>query len=77
MLVAERVEAATGATGTSLRAIALSPERYDEQTLTVTGRFRGRNLYGDQPTAPGRSRYDFVLQSGDGSLWVTGLRPRG
>lgn len=68
---------APAVTGTTLRAMALAPERYEDQAVTVTGRFRGRNLFGDQPTAPGRSRYDFVLQSGEGALWVTGLRPKG
>lgn len=61
----------------SLRAVALAPERYLESTVSVTGRFRGGNLYGDQPDAPGKSRYDFVLQSADASVWVVGLRPRG
>ena len=43
----------------------------------MTGRFRGVNLFGDLPQAPGRSRYDFVLQSADAALWVTGLQPKG
>lgn len=61
----------------SVRALALTPERYLDARVTVTGRFRGRNLYGDQPDAPGRSNWDFVLQVADASIWVTGLRPRG
>lgn len=61
----------------SLRGLALDPFRYEGEAVTVTGRFRGRNLYADQPVAPGRSRYDFVLQSADASLWVVGKRPRG
>jgi hypothetical protein len=61
----------------SLRAIALEPERYARQTVTVTGRFRGRNLYGDLPEPPDQSRWDFVLQSADGAVWITGMRPRG
>ena len=36
-----------------------------------------RNLFGDQPSAPGKSRYDFVLRSADAAVWVTDLRPRG
>lgn len=62
---------------TTIRAIALDPEKYDGQKVTVTGRFRGVNLYGDLPQSPSRSRYDFVLQSADGALWVTGLQPKG
>jgi hypothetical protein len=45
--------------------------------VTVVGNFRGRNLFGDLPGAPGKSRYDFVLRGSEGAVWVTGLRPRG
>ncbi|HEV3214996.1 MAG TPA: Ig-like domain-containing protein [Vicinamibacterales bacterium] len=61
----------------TLRVLALTPDTYVGQRVTVTGQFRGRNLYGDVPQAPGSSQWDFVLRSGDASLWVTGLRPRG
>jgi hypothetical protein len=61
----------------SVRNIALDPERYVDQEVTVTGRFRGRNLYGDLPEAPGKSRWDFIIQSADAAVWVTGRRPRG
>lgn len=61
----------------SLRLLALSPEAYAGQRVTITGQFRGRNLYGDLPQAPGLSRWDFVLHSADGAVWVTGQRPRG
>jgi hypothetical protein len=60
-----------------VRALALEPERFEGQTVTVSGRFRGANLYGDLPQAPGKSRYDFVLQAADASIWITGARPRG
>lgn len=61
----------------SVRAIALAPDRYLEREVKVIGRFRGRNLYGDLPLALGKGKWDFVIQSADGSLWVTGARPRG
>lgn len=61
----------------SLRVIALAPETYVGKRLTITGQFRGRNLYGDLPQAPGLTQWDFVLHSGDASIWVTGQRPRG
>ncbi len=77
VLVAERVEAVTPTPAVTLRALALEPERYEGQRVTVTGRFRGRNLYGDLPQAPRRSRWDFVLQAADAAVWVTGLEPRG
>lgn len=59
------------------RAIALSPDDYVEREVKVIGRFKGRNLYGDLPIALGKGKWDFVLQSADGALWVTGVRPRG
>jgi hypothetical protein len=45
--------------------------------VTLVGQFRGRNLFGDLPSAPGKSRFDFVLRAADAALWVTDLRPRG
>ena len=69
--------AAPSTQATTIRAIALEPDKYDGQRVSVTGRFRGVNLFGDQPQAPGRSRYDFVLQSADAAIWVTGLQPKG
>jgi hypothetical protein len=61
----------------SVRHVALDPGRYAESEVTVVGRFRGKNLYGDMPEAAGKGRYDFVLQSADASIWVTGRRPKG
>jgi Big-like domain-containing protein len=62
---------------TTLRSIALEPWKYEGQTVTVTGQFGGRNLFGDVPAAPAKDRYDFVLRNPEGALWVTGLRPKG
>jgi hypothetical protein len=61
----------------TLRTIAIAPERYDNRQVTVAGRFRGRNLYGDLPGPLNKSKWDFVLQSADAAVWTTGLRPRG
>lgn len=63
--------------GATVKSIAIEPWRYDGQTVTITGNFRGRNLYGDLPGAPGKSKFDFVLRGTDGALWVTDLRPQG
>ena len=65
------------ASGASVRLLAIEPWRYDGQTVTVTGNFRGRNLFGDLPGAPGKSKYDFVLRGTEGAVWVTDFRPRG
>jgi hypothetical protein len=61
----------------TIRALALEPWRYQGQKITVTGNFRGRNLFGDLPGAPGKSRYDFVIRGAEGAAWVSGLQPRG
>ena len=62
----------------TIRELALEPWRFDGQSVTVTGQFGGRNLFGDLPAAPAKGQFDFVLRNGtDGAIWVTGLRPRG
>jgi hypothetical protein len=61
----------------SVRALALEPWKFEGQSVTLVGQFRGRNLFGDLPDAPKQSRYDFVLKVADAAVWVTGLRPRG
>ena len=61
----------------TVRAIALDPDTYVGREVKVSGRFRGRNLYGDLPSALAKSKWDFVLQSAEAALWVTGVRPRG
>jgi hypothetical protein len=61
----------------SIRAIVLHPSRFLDQKVTVTGQFGGRNLFGDLPDAPGKSRYDFVLRSSDSAIWISGAQPRG
>lgn len=61
----------------TLRAIALTPDQYEGREVKVVGRFKGRNLYGELPQALGKGKWDFVLQSAEGALWVTGVRPRG
>jgi len=61
----------------TVRAIALAPERYVDQEVRVIGRFKGRNLYGDLPQALAKGKWDFVIQSAEGALWITGIRPRG
>ena len=68
---------ATAADAPTLRAIALSPDRYVEREVRVVGRFKGRNLYGELPLALGKGKWDFVIQSAAGAMWVTGVRPRG
>jgi hypothetical protein len=69
-------DAELAATAT-VRALALEPWKFEGQAVTLIGNFRGRNLFGDLPEAPGKTRYDFVLSAAEGAVWVTGVRPRG
>lgn len=61
----------------TIRGLALEPANWANEEVTLVGRFRGRNLYGDLPQAPRLSRWDFVLQSGDAAVWITGREPKG
>ena len=61
----------------TLRTLALDPAAHLDRDVTVSGRFRGRNLYGDLPRPAGRSRWDFVLASVDAAVWVVGKEPKG
>ncbi len=60
----------------SIRTIVLQPSRYADQKVTITGQYSGRNLMGDLPDAPGKSRYDFVLRAADAAIWVSNMRPK-
>jgi hypothetical protein len=69
--------AASGVTSPPLRALAMEPAKFDGQKVTITGQFRGRNLFGDLPEAPAQNRFQFVLRSSDAAVWVMGVQPRG
>ena len=71
------VRGADSTASPSVRSVSLEPWRYQGQRVTVVGNFRGRNLFGDLPGAPAKSRYDFVIRGSEGAIWVTGQRPRG
>ena len=77
LLISEESRRADEPQSPTIQTISLDPARYLGQTVTVIGRFRGRNLYGDLPEAPGSSPYDFVLQSGNAAIWVVDKEPRG
>ena len=64
-------------TSPTVRSISLNPEQFDNRAVTLVGRFRGRNLFGDLPQGVAKSKWDFVLQSADAAIWITGLRPKG
>ncbi len=77
VLVGASMVAATPPRAPTIRAIALAPDNYVDREVKVIGRFKGRNLYGDLPFPLAKGKWDFVLQSADAALWVTGIRPRG
>ena len=77
LLNVSSIIAAEPAVTTTARALALEPWRFEGKPVTVTGQFRGRNLYGDLPGAPALSEHDFVLRAAGGAIWVTGLEPSG
>jgi hypothetical protein len=76
-IIASAVSDSVQPSTASIRGIVLHPARFLDQKVTVVGQFAGRNLLGDLPDAPAKSRYDFVVRSADASIWVTNLRPRG
>ena len=76
LLGAMLVDSAPAAAPT-IRSVVLAPDMFDGRKVTLTGRFRGRNLYGDVPQGVAKSKWDFVLHSADAALWITGLRPKG
>lgn len=69
--------AAASATAPPLRVLAMQPEKFEGQKVTIAGQFRGRNLFGDLPDAPAQNRYEFVLRAGDAAVWVVGVQPKG
>ena len=77
ILIADDTRRADPPDAATIRTISLEPARYRDRTVTVTGRFRARNLFGDLPEAPGNTRHDFVLRSGDASVWIVGMEPKG
>ena len=75
-IVATAVAPAAAAPPASIRTIVLQPSRFIDQKVAITGQYSGRNLLGDLPDAPGKSRYDFVLRSADAAIWVINMRPK-
>lgn len=57
------------------RSLALLPGHFAGRSVTVTGQFRGRNLFADLPAAPPVRGSAFVLRADEGAVWVTGLHP--
>ena len=62
---------------TTLEDLVTKPERHDGKKVTVTGQFRGHNLYGDLPSASRMRSSDWVIKDDLFAAWVTGKKPKG
>jgi len=60
-----------------LERLLSPPGRHDGQLITVVGKFRGRNLYGDLPAKSERRSADWVIKDDVYAVWVTGRKPKG
>ena len=60
-----------------LRRLMSNPEPYYDKLISVVGKFRGDNVYGDLPMHTKRTPRDFIIKVADTAIWVTGKRPRG
>jgi hypothetical protein len=63
--------------GPTLEALVRGPEAAAGRSITVSGTFRGANLFEDLPPETRRDPGDWVLKDGPFSIWVTGRAPKG
>lgn len=63
--------------GESLAELLRSGDLKPGESVTVTGVFRGRNLFGDLPADSRRGPDDWVVKDGDFAVWIVGKPPRG
>jgi hypothetical protein len=64
-------------TDVDLRELVKEPSRYMGKQITVLGKFRGSNLYGDLSIKEKRTPRDFIIKVGEAAIWVTGRRAAG
>jgi hypothetical protein len=65
------------AKGLALEALVRDPGRQEGKTVSVVGKFRGRNLYGDLPLRSQRDSQDWVIKDDLFAVWVSGRKPKG
>jgi hypothetical protein len=61
----------------SLEQVMVRPGNSTGRVVTVRGRFRGANLFGDLAPETRRRDGDWVLRDGPYSVWITGRPPQG
>jgi hypothetical protein len=66
-----------GAGASTLEPLVRYPQGAEGRFVTVSGTFRGANLFGDMPQESQRRVGDWVLRDGPYSIWVSGKGPRG
>jgi hypothetical protein len=60
-----------------LRELIRNPEPYYDRFISVIGKFRGDNIYGDLSMRTKKTPRDFIIKVADTAIWVTGKRPEG
>jgi len=63
--------------GLRIEDVLAEPERFLDREVTLTGRFRGANLFEDLPAESRRKESDWVIEDSGAALWVTGKKPEG
>ena len=66
-----------GVPGNTLEPLVRYPKGAEGRTVTVSGTFRGANLFDDLPHDSRRSQDDWVLRDGPFSIWIIGRDPKG
>jgi hypothetical protein len=66
-----------GVPGNTLEPLVRYPKGAEGRVVTVSGTFRGANLFDDLPRDSRRSDDDWVLRDGPFSIWITGRDPKG
>jgi len=66
-----------GAKGLPLEVLVRDPGRQEGKIISVVGKFRGRNLYGDLPLRSQRDSADWVIKDDVFAVWVSGRKPKG
>jgi hypothetical protein len=61
----------------TLEDLLRRPGQWDGRNVRVVGQFRGRNLFGDLPSASRRKSSDWVIKNDVFAVWVTGKKPEG
>ena len=59
------------------KQVLASPAQFAGKTVSILGRFRGRNLFGDLKEETRRKPTDWVLKDGEVALWITEKPPKG